>query len=86
MPVAGPTDVHIALGTPARTAARSTHPVSTHPLSARIQDGRAQVIESGIEVADAPWSTVFSCFQKCLVPSTAESRIGGAGAGLTDND
>ena len=43
------------------------------------------LLETGVPVYDS-WSEVYSYFKRCLVPSTAESRKSGAGAGMMDTD
>ena len=46
---------------------------------------KKKLLETGVPVYDS-WSVIYSFFKRCLVPSTAESRITGAGAGLVDTD
>lgn len=48
--------------------------------------GRARLVHHGVPVDAAAWKTILHYFKKCLVPSTAQSRQSGAGAGLNDND
>jgi hypothetical protein len=38
------------------------------------------------EVKDAVWSVLVTYAERTFVPESAESRLAGAGAGLTDND
>ena len=54
----------------------------------RLAEGRRRAVEHGVVVGDEAWSGVMGFFGKCLVPTTAQSRDAGAGAGdgLTDND
>lgn len=40
----------------------------------------------GVTPDAAAWETVQKWFNQCLVPSSAESRLSGAGAGLVDKD
>ena len=42
--------------------------------------------DEGIRVDAEAWAVVQTFFARCLVPSTDESRLSGAGAGLTDED
>ena len=79
--VTSPVDVKIVLASPPDTPAQA-HGITSEQLTARTR----QVVEAGVAVAEEPWATVYAHFSKCLVPSTDESRLGGAGAGLTDND
>ena len=46
---------------------------------------KKKLLETGVPVYDS-WSVIYSFFKRCLVPSTAESRKKGAGAGLVDTD
>ena len=46
---------------------------------------KKKLLETGVPVYDS-WSVIYSFFKRCLVPSTAESRSIGAGAGLVDSD
>lgn len=51
-----------------------------------LDQGYRHLFEHGVDVAGEAWDVVHACFRKCLVPSSASSRLEGAGAGLTDND
>lgn len=51
-------------------------------LSAR----RQQSYERGIDADEDAFNRVYAYSRKILVPETEESRLSGAGAGLTDND
>ena len=46
---------------------------------------KKKLLETGVPVYNS-WSVIYSFFERCLVPSTAESRKTGAGAGLVDID
>ena len=46
---------------------------------------KKKLLETGVPVYNS-WSVIYSFFKRCLVPSTAESRITGAGAGIVDTD
>ena len=46
---------------------------------------KKKLLETGVPVYNS-WSVIYSFFKRCLVPSTAESRKTGAGAGLVDTD
>ena len=60
---------------------------AAHAETKRLAEGRRRAVEHGVEVDDAARSTVMEYFGKCLVPTTAQSRGAGAGAGgLTDSD
>jgi len=45
-----------------------------------------QALESGVLVDSQAWQIIRALFSRCLVPSTEESRLTGAGAGLVDTD
>ncbi|MEM7428694.1 MAG: DUF3726 domain-containing protein [Pseudomonadota bacterium] len=47
---------------------------------------REQSYQDGIEADEAAFARVYAYSRKILVPETEESRLSGAGAGLTDND
>ena len=49
------------------------------------QKTRQQVLNEGIRTGEE-WSSIMSYFQRCLVPSSIQSRESGAGAGLVDTD
>ena len=57
----------------------------SHPAATRLADGKRRAAEHGVIVADVAWREVVGFFRKCLVPSTAQSHSGGAGAGAIDN-
>ena len=42
--------------------------------------------EGGVSPDEASWSVVTRWFGECLVPSSEESRLSGAGAGLVETD
>jgi hypothetical protein len=46
----------------------------------------ALAAQTGITVDDAAWAKVYAYSRAILVPESEESRLKGAGAGLTDND
>ena len=46
---------------------------------------KKKLLETGVPVYNS-WSVIYSFFERCLVPSTAESHKTGAGAGLVDID
>jgi len=46
----------------------------------------ATAIEDGIEVDDEVWAKAYALSREVLVPESEQSRLTGAGAGLTDND
>ena len=48
-------------------------------------NNKQKLLETGVPVSDS-WPVIYSYFQRCLVPSTEESRKTGAGAGLLDKD
>ena len=58
----------------------------SHAATKRLAEGRRRAVEHGVAVDDEAWSGVMGFFGRCLVPTTAQSRDAGAGAGLTDND
>ena len=76
----GPARVDITLS---RTAGIATS--WPHPAATRLSDGKKRAAEHGVTVGDRAWAEVVGFFRKCLVPSTAQSRSGGAGAGSIDN-
>jgi hypothetical protein len=43
-------------------------------------------LSGGIVTNSEAWRIIYGFFHRSLVPSNAESRLAGAGAGLTDND
>ena len=43
-------------------------------------------LSGGIVTDSEAWGIIYGFFHRSLVPSNAESRLAGAGAGLTDND
>lgn len=47
---------------------------------------RKRSLEDGVEADEADFERVYAYSRKILVPETEESRLSGAGAGLTDND
>ena len=47
---------------------------------------RKQSLAEGVSAPDSDFDRVFVYSRKILVPETEESRLSGAGAGLTDND
>lgn len=51
-----------------------------------VRETARKPVEDGIEVAQEYWAAIYNHFCRCLVPSSAQSRMKGAGAGLTDND
>ena len=77
---AGPARVDIALN---QTAAMTR--LQSYPAARRLADGRRHAVERGVVVDGLAWSTVVGFFGKCLVPSTAQARSRGAGAGSIDN-
>ena len=52
----------------------------------QLRANRKRSLEEGIEADEADFSRVYQYSRKILVPETEESRLSGAGAGLTDND
>jgi len=65
----------------------------TGPADAVITSGqsdfisrRDNVLMNGVNIDIDAWNSIHGYFTRCLVPSTAESRIAGAGAGLVDTD
>lgn len=77
-PVGFDGDAHL---TPAKVHLRATTPQDFTPEGKRESAGRA-----GIEVDDRLWSRLSEYAARTYVPATEQSRIAGAGAGLTDND
>jgi len=55
---------------------------SSNPYAEKI----AAAIESGIDVDQSAWGSAYQLSRRILVPESDESRLKGAGAGLTDND
>lgn len=56
-------------------------------IAATLREGdTAPPPDGGVVVPLAAWATVQTWFQLCLVPSSDESRLAGAGAGLVDTD
>ena len=49
------------------------------------EKNRERILETGVKLYDT-WPIIHSYFCRCLVPSTEETRISGAGAGLVDTD
>ena len=56
-------------------------------------DGRVDVTQNtlalyqnGLEISRQSWMILYDFYHHILVPSTDESRLAGAGAGLVDND
>jgi len=45
-----------------------------------------QALDCGVPVDSQAWQIIRDLFSRCLVPSTEETRLTGAGAGLTDTD
>ena len=76
----GPASVDVALN---RTSATARLP--SQSTSKRLADGRRRAVERGVVVDGQAWSSIIGYFNKCLVPSTAQSRRAGAGAGSIDN-
>ena len=79
----GPGNVDIALNRCAGIA-RPSSP-APHSEATPIEDGRQRAARLGVVVRDSAWIEVIRFFRKCLVPSTAQSRSSGAGAGSIDN-
>ncbi len=52
----------------------------------QLQSCREQSLREGITTPDKDFDRVYAYSQKIFVPETEESRLSGAGAGLTDND
>ena len=79
----GPAEVEIAVNRPSEVA----EPQAGLPRSESrlLADGRQRAVRLGVTVDDSAWSEVIRFFRKCLVPSTAQSRSSGAGAGSIDN-
>ena len=69
-------------------------PLDQHrPFDVMITNGKSGfsherngVLEYGVLIDQDAWVNIHAFFHRCLVPSTAESRIAGAGAGLVDTD
>ncbi len=74
-PAAAPTDILL-------TCKPSPETPDWEQLKAQRQKSYAQ----GISADDADFQRVYAYSRKILVPETEESRLSGAGAGLTDND
>ncbi|MEM8687791.1 MAG: DUF3726 domain-containing protein [Pseudomonadota bacterium] len=53
---------------------------------ARLRARREHAFREGIEVNQNDFEKVYTYSRKILVPETEQSRLSGAGAGLTDND
>ena len=84
----------------AHTAVVGTDTVATAVLAAAVADGVAIALEpiessgqsrprrepSGYVAPDHAWHTLQQLEHRTYVPASAESRLAGAGAGLTDND
>ena len=45
-----------------------------------------QMVEENISVDATAWAGIVALFRRCLVPSSEQSRMSGAGAGLVDTD
>jgi hypothetical protein len=45
-----------------------------------------RALTEGLQMDAAAWAAVYSYFARCLVPSSAETLLSGAGAGLVDTD
>lgn len=74
-------------GDPAEFERSANLTVSAGPPSTPVfanRDGHA--LENGISVDADAWGIIRKMFSRCLVPSTEESRLTGAGAGLVDTD
>ncbi len=56
------------------------------PVWERFRAKREQAYEEGIEVNQNEFDKVYTYSRRILVPETEQSRLSGAGAGLTDND
>ena len=85
-----PQGIHLTASGPARvdvTSSRSAGIATpqSHPAATRLAHGKRRAAEHGAIVAGVAWTEVVGFFRKCLVPSTAQSRSGGAGAGAIDN-
>ena len=52
----------------------------------QLKANRQGSYQHGIETGEADFNRVYAYSRKILVPETEESRLSGAGAGLTDND
>lgn len=52
----------------------------------QLRDHRKATIDSGYTISDAVWKKLQTFAHNTYVPSSKESRLTGAGAGLTDND
>ncbi|MCP5081030.1 MAG: DUF3726 domain-containing protein [Alphaproteobacteria bacterium] len=52
----------------------------------QLRANRKTSLEEGVEADEADFKRVYIYSRKILVPETEQSRLSGAGAGLTDND
>lgn len=68
----------------------STLPGPVDVMITRRQSGfinrRNDILQTGVHINEDAWDIIRAYFTRCLVPSTEESRVGGAGAGLVDRD
>lgn len=62
------------------------HPCAKKPTNVEATSRQSAQSNKCVPVSGQNWKSVYSYFEKCLVPSTEQSRQAGAGAGLTDND
>jgi hypothetical protein len=72
----------LAIGCPVDPSFAVGGPRSKDPYGEKI----ALAIEEGIEVDEGVWAKAYTLSRAVLVPESEESRLKGAGAGLTDND
>lgn len=56
------------------------------PRWEQLKTARQSAFQHGIDTETADFERVYAYSRKILVPETEESRLSGAGAGLTDND
>ncbi len=77
----GPVHVEIRMGSDNTDAEESV-------LSGQsdLKTAARRTLMEGLQMDAADWAGVYAWFERCLVPSSEESMISGAGAGLVDTD
>lgn len=76
----GPDDAAALAAAPAEASAR------LRPLDRPVAAARAAPGAAGFEAPDDAWETLARFAHRTYVPASDESRLAGAGAGLSDND
>lgn len=77
----GPVDISVGVE-PVNEELPTGYALTAGDLEAAAKKG----VDEGLTVNVDAWAGVVSLFRRCLVPSSEQSRMSGAGAGLVDTD